>query len=352
MIHGLLQDWVTIDGTSMNAVMQSHAAWQDLAPSGDITLWLEVRAVTWPGGGDVLLTYETAPCRDESLFQPLGIVNVSPSATPLVSKFRLVDGSVPVGRFLRWKLQGTALGAWSVTFRIFFSAGRAATLLPDPGGFNLSGWWRDYAASTWSGTASAGQSGNSSQDLLDSASRPPIGQALNGHNSADFDGSSQYLTSNGNVLAYFSTTAYSAAVLFNADTAATAAVNVYDDPAILTDTGPTWSMNFSDAGFGAAHYASGWHTHRVSCSTGTYHLGQVKFDGSSVKMRIDDRDWVSFSAGALETSSAYTLRAARNYNNVYFDGRVIEIITADVELSDDDFDRLRVYMNQRYSVSV
>jgi hypothetical protein len=74
------------------------------------------------GGGDlILLSYETAPAKDESLF---GLMTSAPalypSATPIVTPV-LRSGGGRVGQWVRWRLwQGNTMPTetWSVTFRL------------------------------------------------------------------------------------------------------------------------------------------------------------------------------------------------------------------------------------------
>ena len=128
MFSGLLQDWLTTDGAGTTAFAQARPDWLDLEPFADVIFWLEVRAVSNPAAGNVVLSYETAPAVDESLFQPLGTVTLTASATPVITQVKLsASPPVPLGRYVRWKLAGTAAGNWSVTFRVFTMANRGTS---------------------------------------------------------------------------------------------------------------------------------------------------------------------------------------------------------------------------------
>ncbi|MEO6575326.1 MAG: hypothetical protein ABIP89_15880, partial [Polyangiaceae bacterium] len=67
----ILQDWTSIRGSGTTAVVQSASAWLDAPEYADATFWLDVREVTNPGAGTVSLSYETAPIKDDALFQAM-----------------------------------------------------------------------------------------------------------------------------------------------------------------------------------------------------------------------------------------------------------------------------------------
>jgi len=144
MFSGFLQDWLTTDGAGTAAFAQGRADWLDLERFADVIFWLEVRAVSNPGAGNVVLSYETAPAIEESLFQPLATVTLAASATPVVTKVQLSSNpAVPLARFVRWKLVGTAAGNWSVTFRVFAMANKGTSSSPfTPASIpGLVGWY-------------------------------------------------------------------------------------------------------------------------------------------------------------------------------------------------------------------
>jgi hypothetical protein len=82
--------------------------------------------VTVPDGGSITLSYETAPRPDPVLFLACATITAGVTSAPLVTKIRSADSVVPIARWLRWKLEATADGPWSVTFRVV-AAGGAAT---------------------------------------------------------------------------------------------------------------------------------------------------------------------------------------------------------------------------------
>ena len=119
----ILQDWITIRGQSLASpppIAQTEHEWLDLTPFQDVFFWLDVREVL---GSTPTITFETSPTADESLFQPiLAARQMSAGASPTVIPAPMSIASVPVARFVRWKVQGPASTLWDVTFRVIVAA--------------------------------------------------------------------------------------------------------------------------------------------------------------------------------------------------------------------------------------
>lgn len=350
----LFQDWTTIAGNGTTPLGQSVLDWADLARFADVVLWLEVRAVANPGAGNVTLSYETAPAKDEALFRAVASVTLAASSTPVITKVRLADNpEVPLARWLRWKLQGTAAGDWSAAFRIFVSAGHATTAF-SPAALPLTGWWRaSYSGSPWNGNPSGGSS--EGRSLAEPTNPPTTGSAVNGLTPAAFNGVDTILNSDAYIETLLPPAECSGAVLFYANTAAAPAGAAYDDPALLSEQF-AFSFTFCSAGLGYAWYDGAWNSpHRVTCGTGAWHLAQFRFDGTNFELRVDSGAWSSHSQTTRSVvPSTYWMRVgyAQISTNVFFDGSVLEIMTSGVSLSDDDFDNIKTYVNARYALSL
>jgi hypothetical protein len=130
----LLQDWLTVRGTQTGAtIIQSEADWMSFQPYQDIVLWLEVKSVALGGLTSLLLEYQTAPAKDESLFVAMvtGATLTVALAAPRIDKVILAQNpTVPLSRWVRWKLTpvGTASSEYGLCFRIFASANAVAAL--------------------------------------------------------------------------------------------------------------------------------------------------------------------------------------------------------------------------------
>ncbi len=127
-------DWVTVRGSSaVTTIVQAPETWLDVSRYADATFHLELAEVTTPGvvaPGLVLIQLETSPTPDESLFTVVaGPVVATPSATPLLMR-TTGAGSVPLAKYVRWKVIATANTSWDVTFRIRASCNRQSYFAP------------------------------------------------------------------------------------------------------------------------------------------------------------------------------------------------------------------------------
>jgi hypothetical protein len=92
--------------------------------------WLDVKELTF-GGTSLLFTLETAPSKDEALFQPMAASTAVTTAGLQVIQLLMGSASVPVAQFLRWRVGPQAAGAWDVTFRILVAANAPGLQLTD-----------------------------------------------------------------------------------------------------------------------------------------------------------------------------------------------------------------------------
>jgi hypothetical protein len=123
----LLQDWITVNGTStVTSITQVETAYLDAEPYQDVMVFVDVRQFT---GTAPTINVETAPIKDESLFSAMFSENVSVLGNVLlVWKITLSSKpSVPVARWVRWRCSATAGAAWSITFRILVSGNALGT---------------------------------------------------------------------------------------------------------------------------------------------------------------------------------------------------------------------------------
>ena len=126
----VLQDWITIRGSSIADVIQGESSWMGFSSFQDIVIWLDVREATFPTtSGSLTWYYETSPTKDNNLFTPMVNNNLT-SLTPGVQtlqKVILASGpSVPLATWVRWRLSpaGTTAPPWDATFRVLAAANR------------------------------------------------------------------------------------------------------------------------------------------------------------------------------------------------------------------------------------
>jgi hypothetical protein len=234
-------------------------------------------------------------------------------------------------------------------------AAPAAAPVFDPATLPLTMWVRAaYAGAPWSGVASAGASG---ANPLIAGTAPAVGANLNGLATADFDGATHQLDSTDFAEVCVPTTGYVVAALFLADALQAAAVypDTYNAAALLTDP---YGFNFGvdDAGLAIGHYDGVWKADRLAgVSTSTWTLGQVRYAGGLVKLRLNGGAWSAGIAATdlLTPAATYKSRTGVSAPSVtrFFDGRIAEIIAA-ASLSDADLDNYRSYLNSRYGLAV
>ena len=126
IMHGiLLQDWITLRGSTADAVTQGEDGYLDMTPYQDVVTWLDVREVTPPAAGSLFMQFGTSPTKDDLSFA-LMLAEFSPAVgaagAPRVDKLLLASAATPVARWMRWKLRPTTAAAWSITFRLWIAA--------------------------------------------------------------------------------------------------------------------------------------------------------------------------------------------------------------------------------------
>lgn len=115
----LLQDWVTVNAADGQTVPQSAHQYIDLGQFEDLVFYLDVRQFE----NAPILSYETAPSRQDSSFLPM-IAPIAISAVGVrVDRAMFSTAAVPPARYVRWKIT-TVGGTWNMTFRIWMTAYR------------------------------------------------------------------------------------------------------------------------------------------------------------------------------------------------------------------------------------
>lgn len=112
----VLQDWINIRGPLNAKVTQEEVGWLDLSAFQDVVIYLDVRQ----SSASPTIAFETAPARDDLLFQPLtspaSPITMS-SSTPQIVRAFMATAYTPLARYLRWKISGDPSSSWDATFR-------------------------------------------------------------------------------------------------------------------------------------------------------------------------------------------------------------------------------------------
>ena len=111
----VLTDWVTVRGaTSSTVVRQEEADYFDASDVRDVVAYVEIEDF----GNSARVAVQTAPLRDETLFQPMS--TIIPTGTGLQTPLpvtRFAGAAVPPAHYVRWVATG-ASSNWYITFRI------------------------------------------------------------------------------------------------------------------------------------------------------------------------------------------------------------------------------------------
>ena len=113
-------------GINATPIVQNEADWMGFSSFSDIVFWLDVRETTT--AGNITLSLETAPAKDDVLFQTL--TGASQAYATGVSQVNIkpvllaANPAIPLSTWVRWKLTNSAASGWDITFRILCSANR------------------------------------------------------------------------------------------------------------------------------------------------------------------------------------------------------------------------------------
>jgi hypothetical protein len=223
----------------------------------------------------------------------------------------------------------------------------------DPATLALTGWWRDFAGSPWAGTASAGTSGT---PTLSSGSAPGVGASMNGHAVADFDGAGDNLFSSAATATHFTNAAGGAAVLFNADTAAAAAAEAYDDRPLISDENGRFALVHTASGIRATIYnGAAWViTPSIACATGAYHWAFAWWTGGTLYVQLDGGTPQSIAIGGSGVNlGAGLLKLGENYDTTKdYDGKVADVMTMASAWTAGNITDIVDYGNDRYGLAL
>jgi hypothetical protein len=115
----IVEDWITVSGPGGDTITQDEMRWVDLEPFQDAVFYVECREAT--GSTKATIALQTAPAKDETLFQQVASTVFAASGTPTLLPVLLASATTPIARYCRWQIQGPAV-AWDATFRILVAA--------------------------------------------------------------------------------------------------------------------------------------------------------------------------------------------------------------------------------------
>lgn len=123
----LLQDWNTVQLAASDSIVQAESDWLDLGPYTDLFGYTTTKQAT--AGVSATLHLETSPSRDNDLFQAMASIALTPTSQ-FTTAVRYASASVPLARWVRWRISATA--AATVNFRVWISANAQGGLIMSP----------------------------------------------------------------------------------------------------------------------------------------------------------------------------------------------------------------------------
>jgi hypothetical protein len=212
----------------------------------------------------------------------------------------------------------------------------------------LSYYVRPEFAVPWVGTATAGASAG--RNLVTAGSDPVAGAAVNGRTPGQWDGTANLLNTTvaNNVL--WTASAGSFFCLFRADSApAYNATNYWNGNLFSDSVNAETNIGFTSSGVSAVLYAGGYVQRDVACSAAAWHLAQVRYNGSTLSVRVDNGAWSSIACGSMSFLNPSVVSVGRAYGGaVRFPGRILEWGTAAVAMTNAQFDQVYAYMKATY----
>lgn len=110
----VLQQWLTVSLPDGAQVTQSEVNWLDCERFRDVLAIITVaNAVGFP-----TFSLETSPSKDEDLFMDLGLgFDLAPDTVWRSSNY-FASATIPIARFVRWRLRALGGADTSATFRV------------------------------------------------------------------------------------------------------------------------------------------------------------------------------------------------------------------------------------------
>lgn len=222
----------------------------------------------------------------------------------------------------------------------------------NPATLSLTGWWRaNYGGTPWLGTPSLGTSATNPLAAPSGGATPTIGLPLNGLVGADFDGSVDNFVAGASATTFFAVGGGTASILFNADSAAAPGA-IGSNACMFSDTGVFVGLEFTTSGLRAFTWPGAYQSVTIACAINGWHLVQMKWNGSTLRLRVDSGSWSSTASGNI-SSLANGFRFGMNGSQTkFFDGIMQEIIVTNTALADATMDDIKAYTNARYGLSL
>jgi hypothetical protein len=259
--------------------------------------------------------------------------------------------------FMFWNTSTLLLNYWDGTQWMDVTAAASAVTFSMEG-LNLSGRWKaDFTGVPWAGTPSAGSSGSHSLVSWVPPAVPPVdliaGSPVNGLTPAKADTGASALSLDPRlpISAFFTAGAGTILMLVKPLSAAAPGATPFNEPGFMGDNNGAMTASFSTSGFGVGLNDGTPRSFRIPCSTGAYHLLEMKWNGAHLIARVDSGDRVARPCGKIGNMFG-TSHFGGNAGGGYLDWECLEALWSPVTISDTDCDNIKAYMNATYALSL
>ncbi len=214
----------------------------------------------------------------------------------------------------------------------------------------------NYAGGRWSPSASAGPS-IYCRDLIPVVGTPTVG-SLNGYPTAIVAGSSaSYFQSVVSAGTAFKPSAGGLFVLFRPTSAPATSSPSYTNPLLFGDSSIFIHCTYTTNGVGVAWYDGAYQIIETPAATGAWHLVMVRWDGSTMGVKVDSVAEVTSAMSPIVgveyySQVAYRLGQYNGYNSDSFDGAIATILTMDTTPTPTDFANYKAYVNSTYALAL
>lgn len=206
-----------------------------------------------------------------------------------------------------------------------------------------------YGGSPWSGTASAGSSGSRS---LTGGTAPSVGAAQNGLTPADFNGTTQQLTTSLAWSSLVSASQFFFDIIVLADTTSATSGSFDADTNVIGDVNGFLGVAFTNSGLTITMTDGTLKTVTVAAGTGSYQRFQARLaSGGILSARVNGGSWSTLGSVGSISSIADTALVGRNYNATRFlDGRLLHLGISSTAFSDSVADAIEAANRARYGL--
>ncbi len=218
---------------------------------------------------------------------------------------------------------------------------------------SLTGWWRaPYVAAPMVGVASAGTS--SAENLAvnaDADATPSADAAVNGYAPAKFDNAIGQSLETVHAMSTFVASGVGTIVMLVKVPSASATAGVYNDLPFVYDRNSVLALTFSSSGVGAGVYDGSQKTRVLACTTAAWHLIAMRWDGATLKLRVDSTDATPTAAGAVPTLTGRIV-FGKLPGVAFAKYSMLEAAIEATAVTDGVLDSWKAYFNSRYALSL